>query len=68
MHDCQAEWNQELLMAGVRSAWKEALGHALTCCPDTDTLYHLLPDKPHANGEDSVQSRFFCEVRSRFFP
>ena len=51
-------------MAGVRSAGKEALGHALTCCPDTDTLYHLLPDKPQANKEDSVQFRFFHEVRS----
>jgi len=58
------EWNEELLLAGVRAAWRAAFAYAVDRCVGAETLYHLLPSKPRANDEDSVQFKFFRAVSS----
>jgi len=49
-------------MAGVRTAWRAAFSYAVDRCVGADTLYNLLPSRPQANGEDSVQFKFFLAV------
>ena len=64
----QEAFNKELLMAGVLTAWKNALKDAVGVgAVNGDTsAFHLIPDKltpADDNGEDaSIGQRFFKKV------